>query len=221
MSTVATALAGLLAARRPDVAAAICTESTVDPATPFDAIRFEAAFGAAGRRCGTTALGGDTTISAATGPAWSIAAWGIDELARALLIVAGIARIGTAEQVAWLDGLHRAGAMRERQAILRCLALLPEPARFVSIALDACRASTQPIFEAIACENPYPAAYFPATSFNHMVLKAVFTEVALARILGLATRRSPELARMAADYASERSAAGRSVPSDLALLIAP
>ena len=72
---------------------------------------------------------------------------------------------------------------------------------------------------AIACENPFPAAYFPETSFNHMVLKAVFTEVALARILGLATRRSPELARMATDYASERTAAGRSVPADLALVM--
>ena len=68
--------------------------------------------------------------------------------------------------------------MRERQAVLRVLALLPEPARFLAIALDACRTSTQPVFEAIACENPYPAAYFPEASFNQMVLKAVFTEVA-------------------------------------------
>ena len=88
------------------------------------------------------------------------------------------------------------------------------------IALDACRSSTQPVFEAIACENPYPAAYFPEASFNQMALKAVFTGVALARILGLASRRTPELARMAADYADERRAAGRPVPSDLGDLIA-
>lgn len=219
MSTAAPALAALLAARRSDLAGTILTESTVDAATPFDPLRFEALFGAAGRRFGTIVLGGEATVSDSTAPSWSIATWGLDELARALLIVAGIGRIAAADQVTWLDGLHRAGAMRERQAILRCLALLPDPARFVPIALDACRASTQPVFEAIACENPYPASYFPETSFNHMVLKAVFTEVALARILGLATRRSTELARMAADYASERTAAGRSVPADLALVM--
>jgi len=219
VSTAAPALAALLAVHRPDLAVAILTESTVDAARPFDLIQFEAAFGATGRRFGTTMLDGAATVSDTTGRSWSIVTWGIDELARALLIVAGIDRVAPAEQVAWLDGLHRAGITRERQAILRCLALLPEPARFLPIALDACRASTQPVFEAIACENPYPAAHFPETSFNHMVLKAVFTEVALTRILGLATRRSTELARMAADYASERTAAGRSVPADLALVL--
>ena len=48
-----------------------------------------------------------------------------------------------------------------------------------------------------------------------MVLKALFTGVTLARIIGLDERVTPELGRMAADYASERRAAGRSVPEDL------
>lgn len=221
MSRAAAALGALLSARRPDLAATLQTESTVDPTTAFDPIRFERIFGAVGRRIGTAPVGADAAISDDTGRSWSIAGWGLDELARALLIVAGIERIAHPARAAWLDGLYRAGATRERQAVVRSLALLPEPAGFLPIALDGCRASTQPVFEAIAGENPYPAAYFPETSFNHMVLKAVFTEVPLARILGLATRRSADLARMAADYASERTAAGRSVPADLALLTYP
>lgn len=48
-----------------------------------------------------------------------------------------------------------------------------------------------------------------------MVLKARFTGVALERIIGLKKRATPELRRMAADYASERGAAGRSVPKDV------
>jgi hypothetical protein len=135
------------------------------------------------------------------------------------LLVEGIARIALGERLSWVDGLWRAAALRERQAILRVLALLPDPGRFLAIALDAARTSTQPVFEAIACENPYPAAYFPESSFNHLVLKAVFTEVALARILGLVDRRNADLARMARDYASERRAAGRAVPADLALVM--
>jgi hypothetical protein len=50
-----------------------------------------------------------------------------------------------------------------------------------------------------------------------MVLKALFNGVALARIAGLGARANASLARMATDYAAERRAAGRSVPSDLAL----
>jgi hypothetical protein len=75
-----------------------------------------------------------------------------------------------------------------------------------------------PVFEAIACENPFPAAQFPELHFNQMALKAVFLGVALARMLGLAERRTPELARMAEDFAAERRAAGRTVPADLSLL---
>jgi hypothetical protein len=77
----------------------------------------------------------------------------------------------------------------------------------------------QPVFEAIACENPFPALYFSEQSFNQMVLKAVFIEVAVERILGLTARITPELRRMAADYASERRAAGRSVPDDVGDLL--
>jgi hypothetical protein len=76
----------------------------------------------------------------------------------------------------------------------------------------------QSVFEAIACENPYPMQHFPEHNYNQMVLKAFFTGVAVQRIDGLAARRSPELVRMAEAYASERRAAGRSVPSDIGLV---
>jgi hypothetical protein len=198
-----TTLATLIAARRPDLA-------DTWRSSPFDA-----AFAAAGRRLGTTAAGGDATVTDASGRTWSVATWGLDEVGRAVLLLDELGRLPATEHVARVDECWRAGALRERQAVLRALPLLPGPARFLPIALDAARASTQPVFEAIACENPYPATYFPETSFNHLVLKAVFTEVPVARILDLDTRLGPELARMAADYASERAAAGRPIPVDL------
>jgi hypothetical protein len=216
-ATVCT-LAAILSARRPGVAEALALESSVRGADAFDRARFEAAFAAAGRRLGTEVVGPGATVTDANGRAWSIASWGLDEVGRVLLLLEALAHVPESEQVAWVEGHHRAGALRERQAVLRALALLPEPARFLAIALDACRSSTQPVFEAIACDNPYPAAYFPEASFNQVVLKAVFTEVALARIVDLTTRLTPELARMASDYADERAAAGRRIPTDLALL---
>ena len=96
--------------------------------------------------------------------------------------------------------------------------MLPAPERFLGIAVDACRSHIQPLFEAIACENPYPARHFPELNFNQMVLKVLFTGVALERVLAFENRVTTELGRMAADYASERRAAGRSVPQDIGQL---
>jgi hypothetical protein len=138
--------------------------------------------------------------------------WGTDELARAALIVRAFPRLQPAEL--WAHGDNR-----ERQAILKVLPLLPEPAAFVALAIEACRANVLTVFEAIACENPYAAAHFAELPFNQMVLKAAFNDVALARIVGLAARRNAELARMAEDFAAERRAAGRPVPVDLDLAI--
>src|SRR5262249_10116714 len=113
---------------------------------------------------------------------------------------------------------YRGGDSDERCAVLRALPLLPAPERFIALAADACRSSVRPIFEALACENPFPARHLSALHFNQMILKALFLDVPLARVLGLDARRSDELVRMARDYAAERRAAGRPVSADLAVL---
>ena len=149
---------------------------------------------------------------------WPVAHWAADDLARVtLLLLAGGDR---AQRGHVVETCYREGDNRERQAVLYALPLLPEPERFVDLAVEACRTHVQPVFEAITCDNPYPARYFPEPAFNQMTLKAVFTGVALERIVGLRSRVTEELARMAADYASERRAAGRPVPADLDLLMA-
>jgi hypothetical protein len=152
---------------------------------------------------------------AAAGVSWPVGTWGADDLGRAALLVAAGVHWSPAELEALVDECYRQGDGAERQAVLRVLPLLPAPGGFLEIAVDACRSHIQPLFEAIACENPYPARHFPELNFNQMVLKVLFTGVTLARIIGLDDRVTPELGRMAADYASERRAAGRSVPSDI------
>ena len=94
---------------------------------------------------------------------------------------------------------------------------MPQCEQYLPQVIDACRTNILPLFESIACENPYPAAFFPERNFNQLVLKAMFNNIALARIVGLPSRKNAELARMAADYAAERTAAGRAVPADIAL----
>ncbi len=109
------------------------------------------------------------------------------------------------------------GDASEQASWCRAVSLLPEPAQYLDVVIDACRTNILPLFESIACENPYAAAFFPERNFNQVVLKAMFNNIALARIVGLASRRNLELSRMATDYAAERTAAGRAVPTDIAL----
>jgi hypothetical protein len=109
------------------------------------------------------------------------------------------------------------GDAGEQRSWCRAVSLFPEPERFLALMTDMCRTNILPLFQAVACENPYPARYFPELHFNQMVLKAMFNSVALARIVGLPERRNAELSRMSSDYAAERTAAGRAVPPDIAL----
>jgi hypothetical protein len=189
---------------------------------PLDRGGFATAFALAGRRTGR-AVPEPTPAEAArlqaVGLTWPVASWGLDGLCRAALLLHAAAALAPGELEALVEESFLGGDTRERQAVLRTLVLLPDPGRFVPLAVEACRTSVQPVFEAIACENPYPARHFPESSFNQMVLKAIFIEVAVGRILGLEGRVTPELRRMAADYASERRAAGRSVPGDVAYLL--
>lgn len=143
--------------------------------------------------------------------------WPLSAVGRAALLLLLCSRLAPPEHEAAVVAQFRTGDNAEREAILHSLSLLPQPERFVELAIDACRSHVQSVFEAIACENPYPAAFFPEPNFNQLVLKAFFTGVQVKRIRGLAARRTPELARMARAYASERRAAGRSVPDDLEL----
>jgi hypothetical protein len=189
---------------------------------PLDRDGFATAFALATRQAGQAlpALApAEAARLRAAGVTWPIALWGLDGVARAALLLRAAAALSPGEVEALVEQCYFQGDTRERQAVLRTLPLLPDPARFVPLGVEACRTSVQPVFEAIACENPFPAAHFPEASFNQMVLKAIFIDVAARRILGLEGRITPELRRMAADYASERRAAGRSVPEDVAYLM--
>jgi hypothetical protein len=195
----------------------LAPRTTITPPGTSDASTLLAAFGAAGRKVGRAPLVLDDAERGrvrAAGVEWPLASR-LDELWRIALLVDAAER-DDAERL--LGDCYRGGDSDERCAVLRALPLLARPERFTALAADACRTSVQPIFEALACDNPYPARHLDALHFDQMVLKALFLDVSLARIVGLAERRTPELRRMAQDYARERRAAGRSVSADLAAL---
>jgi hypothetical protein len=140
--------------------------------------------------------------------------------ARLMLVCAALERMPASEHVSLLEELYRTGEQREQQSILRTLFSLPDAARFLALAVHACRTNSIPVFGAIASHNPYPAAHFSELSFNQLVLKAIFLGVPVAQIVDLELRKNDELRRMLVEYASERRAASRPVPADVTYALA-
>ena len=198
-------------------------EAAIASARGGDINRLAGSYTAASRQAGMAPLGADAAERAslaALAPGLSCAHWTVADAARAALLLASAQDSSNEPRF-----VHAAltcfenGDAREQQSWLRAVSLLPHHERFTAAAVDACRSHIQPTFEAIACENPYPSIRFSERQFNQMVLKAMFTGVRLERIVGLARRLNPELSQMSRDYATERRAAGRSVPADLALAL--
>jgi hypothetical protein len=207
---MADVLEALLSSRLEPEASAWTARALRDAGDPGSSpSAFLADLAGAGRRLGRAAVTVETAGE-----------WGLDEVGRGALLLRRFAAVGQAERVALASEVYYRGEVRERQALLRILAYVPEPAAFLEIAQEACRTSIETVFRAIACDNPYPAAHFADLAFNQMVLKAVFVGAPVARVVGLEHRATPELARMATDYAAERTAAHRVVPADVDLILA-
>jgi hypothetical protein len=216
LSTVTTppTLAALLlrlSCALPESASSWLTHTLADEALLCSRPRLRLAFTQLRRKLGAVAE---------TRPADEQTACTLVDLARLALVLAAFERLPASEHAPLLDELYRTGEQREQQSVLRMLPCLPDPARFTSLAVEACRTNSALVFAAIANDNPFAAQHFPALSFNQLVLKAVFVGVPVARIHGLSARVDSELRRMLEDYASERRAAGRVVPPDVARVLA-
>src|SRR5437899_9028905 len=145
--------------------------------------------------------------------------WRVDEAARVLLLLED-ARRETAGALERANDLYFVSDGRERIALLRGLALLPESDAALPAVRDALRASAADLFAAAICENGYTSRHLPDDLFNQAVLKCAFVGLRLGRIERVGERGTPELARMLLAYVTEREHAGRSVGADLWPLIA-
>lgn len=172
--------------------------------------RLKSAFAAARRKCGNAVV--SQGVHAAELPG----RWTLDLLARGALLVAGMDHLTPEQQQTMAYSLYVRGELEERRAVLRALPYLPNGERHVALALEACRTNAKDMFEAISCENAFPAEHFDLLPFNQMVLKSLFMDLPSERIAGLAGRIGPALLRMVDDFDAELTAAGRPLPQGMA-----
>ena len=144
--------------------------------------------------------------------------WTVDQLARVLLLTS-LPTEPEAGYVQAIQTLFDTAELQELVALYSALPLLTYPERWLFRATEAVRSNMGPVFDAIAFDNPYPADYFPEAAWNQLVLKCIFNDKPISRIVGLAKRANQALANDLSNFAHERWAAGRTVPAEVWQLI--
>lgn len=207
---------------RVDAAAARSLAAAADEcARPPDDVRFGGLLSLASRHVPRGPLAPSSRELAAAHelvPGWNPERWTTLDAARAWFVLAR-PDLAQPSAVRALEECFAFADVGESCALYRTLALLPAPERFVWRAGEGCRSSMRAVYEAAACDTPFPARHFDELAWRQLVIKALFVEAPLWRVAGLDGRLSEELARMALDLAEERRAAHRPVQHELWLVL--
>lgn len=161
---------------------------------------------------------GDCEQAAELLPGFTPERWDQRETARVILILSR-ADLGRESCEGAIEEAFRFADEGESRALYRSLAHLPKAQRFLRRAEEGCRTNMTSVFEANACDTPYPALHFDSVAWNQCLIKCVFIGSPLWRIWDVDRRLSAELTRMALDLIDERRSAGRAVQPELWMCI--
>lgn len=137
--------------------------------------------------------------------------WTLDKLVRAYFITS----LNESQEEVYSKTIHtlfETAENNEAVALISSLVFFKNPESWLLRATDAVRTNIGVIFDAIAFENPYPRQYFSELAWNQLVLKCIFNDKPIERILGIDERANKELATSISSLAHERWVAGRSIP---------
>jgi len=210
-----------LEARLDDAGRVWYAEASAEVAGGVSDLRFAALLSVASRSCraGRWDPSEDEVAEAhALLHGWRPERWKTLEAARVGLI---LSRPDLEEEsaVAALEACFLHADEGELCALYRSLAFLPGGERFAWRSGEGCRTNMLTVFEANACDTPYPATHLDDLAWRQLVIKALFVGAPLWRVYGLDKRIDAELARMALDLADERCSAHREVQPELWLCL--
>ena len=142
----------------------------------------------------------------------------LEDLARIELLRTVVGSLSPTDAATEITDLYGYGDADEKRAVLHGLHLLDGTVPEVSGAVrdllaDALRTNDTRLIAAAAASPTQSLSDDHA--WRQTVLKCLFVGVPLRLMAGLDTRGDLELARMCADFAHERTAAGRAVPTDV------
>ncbi|MPR32324.1 EboA domain-containing protein [Salmonirosea aquatica] len=147
-------------------------------------------------------------------PGFTVTDWSTVRLSRVWLLTC----LDSSDQetyVRHIETLFDTAEMNELVALYSALPLLDYPQKWLFRATEAVRSNVGDVFDALVMHNPYPAHYFTEAAWNQLVLKTIFNDKPIHKIVGLEERANPTLAHMLSDFAHERWAAGRSVAPEV------
>ncbi len=140
----------------------------------------------------------------------SVENWSIDRIARTYLLMC-LPPEPRENYVRTIENLFLTAEMNELIALYGALPLLAYPDQWRARCAEGIRSNIGQVLEAIMCDNPYPSEQLDVPAWNQLVLKAIFTEKPLLRIIGFRERANSQLAQSISDFAHERWAARREV----------
>jgi hypothetical protein len=143
-------------------------------------------------------------------PGFTIRSWAVDHVTRVWLLL----QLESFERDVYLrtiENVFLTAEMHEQVALYSALPLLKFPEAWRHRCTEGIRSNIGLVLESIMCDNPYPSENLSEAEWNQMVLKAIFTEKPIERIIGLDERSNKSLADTLSDYAHERWAAHRMV----------
>ncbi len=149
---------------------------------------------------------------------WQPHDWSLSQTARTYLLLS-FARSRLEHFKKTTDKLFGAADVNESIALYQALPLFPYPKQFLLHATNGIRSNMLSVFEAIALNNPYPADYFDEIAWNQVVLKTLFVESPIEKVVGLKQRANPLLAKALLNTARERLAADRPIKLELWCLL--
>lgn len=151
---------------------------------------------------------------------WDPSNWTADQLGRTYLILC-YADNGKEQFFEKVDKIFNTSDLGESIALYQSLPILPFPEDLTYRAAEGVRSNITTVFNAVALDNPYPKDYLDEDPWNQIVLKALFVESPLYKIMGLDGRANRLLAKMLVEYAHERISAGRKVSPELWRSVGP